>query len=125
MSGVAFSDACVFSLSFHLHLFVACIVRRADDILKMSYMSGVCGNPLIPGLMVDLESASFWVQGGLRVHVKLVNENSPASMLGGIPFPLCCSGSAHSESAAYCVTEADNLVWLLVYCNDGSRRCLE
>ena len=87
MSGVAFSDACVFSLSFHLHLFVACIVRGAADILNMSYPSGVGGNPLVPGLLVDLESASFWVQGGLRARVRLVNEDAPASLLGGILFP--------------------------------------
>jgi hypothetical protein len=49
----------VFSLSFHLHFFVACIVRRVTDILKFSYLSGVGGNPLVPGLLVDLESAPF------------------------------------------------------------------
>jgi len=126
LSGVAVPAARVLSLSIYLHLFIACIVWRAIDVLKFCYLASVDVDPLVPGLLVNLECASFWVQGGLRVHVGLVDENALASLLEEIMFPSCRGGCVHSKSAADCVvTEADYLVSLLVDRNDGSRRCLE
>ncbi len=87
MSGVAFPTARVASICILLHLFVPDNVRRTVDVLKLSNLKGVGGDPLVPGLPIDIEAAPFSVQGGLRVHVGLVDKYAHASLLSGILFP--------------------------------------
>ena len=89
-------------------------MSRVVAVLKLSYLSSVGGDPLVPGLLIDLECASFWVQGGLRVHLGLVYKDAPASQLGGILFFSCRGGCVHSKSAANFVPEADYIVHLLM-----------
>jgi hypothetical protein len=115
----------VFSLSFRIHLFVACIVSRVVDILNLSDLSGVGGNPLVLGLLVGLESVSFRVHGGLRVHVGLVDEDAQRPCLEGSCFPPEVA-VVFTRSLTHATSPKQTILYVRwVYSCDGSRRCPE
>ena len=98
---------------------------RAVNVLVLVDLANMGYKPGALGFIIRLARASLRVEGGLVVHVGLVDEDHSASLFAHVMFSSDCSCRVHTEAPVVHVSETDELERMTVYGYYGSRCGLE